>query len=123
MEKDEIKLKQKESLLKETLHEALGEMSDSRINSLAVVDVKIKKGKYDAYIYLDPTGMDKSEQKASLGALRKASGAIKRNVSLATEWYKCPDLHFKFDELLDRAKRLDEIFDKISQEKQAKKQQ
>lgn len=118
MEKDEIKLKQKESLLKETLYEALEEMSDSRINSLAVVDVKIKKGKYDAYIYLDSTGMDKAEQKASLNALRKATGAIKRNVSITTQWYKCPDLHFKFDELQEKAKKLDEIFDKIKQDRE-----
>jgi len=114
VDRELIKLKQKESLLKEALYEALSMLSDERINSLGIIDVHIKKGKYDAEVYLDPTGLDEAEQKDTLRALRKAEGIIKRQVTASTDWFKCPALHFKFDKLLEEANRIDELLEKIS---------
>lgn len=116
MEKELIKLKQKESLLKEALYEAMGSLNDTRINSLSILDVILKKGKYDADIYLDPTGFDSKEQKESLRALKKAEGVIKRQVLTSTDWFKCPALHFKFDSSMGEASRLEAIFDKIKKD-------
>lgn len=116
MEKELIKLKQKESLLKEALYEAMGSLNDVRINALNILGVVLKKGKYDADIYLDPTGFDVQEQKESLRALKKAEGLIKRQVLTSTDWFKCPSLHFKFDSSMGQANRLDAIFDKIKKD-------
>lgn len=114
MDRDEIKLKQKESLLKEAIYEAMSTLGDERINSLGIVEVYIKKGKYDADVYLDPTGLNESEQKEALKALRKAEGVIKRQITASTDWFRSPALHFKFDTLMEEANKIERLLEKIS---------
>lgn len=116
MDREEIRLKQKESLLKEALYEAMSTLRDERINSIGIVEVFIKRGKYDAEIYLDPTGLDPREQREALKALKKAEGIIRRQVTASTDWFKCPALHFKFDTSIEEANRIEQLLEKISKD-------
>lgn len=111
--KKSVKLQKIESLLKELVPEALSNFEDSRINSLLVTDVDCSKGKYDATVYISPEFITKDEQKEILNQLRKAKNTIKANVLNATDWFRCPDFTFKFDDNIDKMNRMNELFKKI----------
>lgn len=111
---NDIKLLKSQSLLKEVLQEAISSLSDNRLNSLSVLDVKCSKGKYCARVFLDPTSVTKEEQKALLSLLRRANSAVAKYVKSSLSWYRIPDFNYEFDDHLEHINRLESIFDKIS---------
>ena len=115
-----IKKERTQSLLKELLPCALANLSDTRLNSLNVVDVKCSQGKYFAEVFLDASYLDAKEKKAIQSQLKKANGLIKEYCLEETGWYRCPDFKFIFDESLEAESRLDAIFHKLEKEKEAK---
>ena len=112
-----VNIQRTESLLMELVPEALSELSDSRINSLAITAVDCKHGKYDATVYFDGSDFDKNEIKEIISSLNKANGRIKSYVLAATSWYKCPNFKFVNDDSLDKIKHMDKLFDIISKGK------
>ena len=108
-----IKKERFESRLKEIIAEAISSMQDSTINALAVVDVKVSKGKYDADIFIEGSDFSQEEKSKILNQLKKANRYISRFILASEDWFKVPKLHFKFDESLKSAKRLDELFEMI----------
>jgi ribosome-binding factor A len=113
MREKSIKLQKTESLLKELIPEALGTFSDFRINSLTVTEVDCSKGKYDAIVYIYDSSLTPAEEQETLKQLRKITGAIKTYCLNATNWYKFPELKFKFDRQVEKTNRLEELFQKI----------
>ena len=71
-----IKLLRASSALKEVISQALGNLGDELLKGLCVTDVECKRGKYDAFIYLDKMMLDEKEQDYVLRHLKLASGAI-----------------------------------------------
>jgi ribosome-binding factor A len=61
MKDKSINLQRTQSLLMELIPEALSELSDSRINSLAITEVDCKNGKYDARVYFDGSDYNNAE--------------------------------------------------------------
>lgn len=117
MREKSVKEKRSESLLKEALSEALATLSDPRLNSLSVIDVDCSRGKHDATVYLDPTGIERAEQKEIKKQLRVARGAISEYCLTSTEWFKCPKFTFEFDDSIQTANRLDALFEQIKKER------
>ncbi len=113
MNPSEIKRKRTESVLKELIPEALATLDDPAINSLIVTEVLCSRGRYDARVFLDPSGLDESEQNKALSKLRKVSGYIKTYIRESEGWYKAPNFKFEFDDELDRISRMDELFKMI----------
>ena len=116
MRQSEIKRKRKASLLIELLSEAFAQLDDERLRGLTVTDVDVKRGGYDADVYIDKSLYSEDEQKEILKALKKAEPILRTYCLEASGWYKCPKLHFKFDELLEQQKRIEELFSKIKDE-------
>jgi ribosome-binding factor A len=116
MKDKSINLQRTESLLKELIPEALAELSDFRINSLAITDVDCKNGKYDARVYFDGRDFDDNELNVINSLLKKASSRIRSYCLSATGWYKCPNFTFLNDKNLEKTTRLDELFDKIKKD-------
>ncbi len=116
MNQAEIKRKRTESLLRELIPEALSTLEDSRINALSVTEVLCSRGRYDARVFLDPTGLDEREQAEALKQLRKVSGYLKTYIKESEGWYKAPNFTFEFDDELDRISRIDTLFKKIEKE-------
>ncbi len=114
----DIKQKRAESLLLELLNEALSILSDSRLNSLCVVNVILSKGKYDAKVFLDSSSIPIDKQQEILKQLKAANGALKEYCLQATNWFRCPKLHFEFDNFLEQEQRIDFIFAQIAKERQ-----
>jgi len=118
MNNKSINLQRTQSLLKELIPEALGELSDSRINSLTITDVDCKNGKYDAKVYFDGSDLSKEELKEVKQLLRKASSRIKAYCLNATSWYKCPNFEFIKDDMMEQNKRMDQLFAQIASKKE-----
>lgn len=116
MEKS-IHLQRTQSVLREMLQEAIAGLSDTRLNSVSVVEVVCSKGKYNADVYIHPDFYAKEDQKQILKGLKKAEGILREYILSVSGWYKCPKLNFCFDDSLAKTKTLDEIFHQISQEK------
>jgi ribosome-binding factor A len=113
MNNKSINLQRTESLLKELIPEALAQLSDFRINSLAITDVDCKNGKYDAKVYFDANDLDKAELKEVNMLLGKASSLIKSYCLNATGWYKCPDFKFFKDDIQEKSARIEDLFAQI----------
>ncbi len=106
----EIKRKRTESVLKELIPEALGTLDDPAINTLVVTEVLCSRGRYDARVFIDPTGLDESQQAVALSKLRKVAGYIKTYIRESEGWYKAPNFKFEFDDELERISKMDELF-------------
>lgn len=107
-----IKQLKSQSLLHEALCEALCELGDTRLRSLAITKVELSAGKESAKVFLDENSFD-TDSAVILSALKKASGAIRANLHASLDWYKVPNLSFEIDRDLAQMNRLDEIFKKI----------
>ncbi|CAM3270241.1 30S ribosome-binding factor RbfA [Helicobacter labetoulli] len=115
-----IKQQRTESLLQEVLSLALSQLQDSQINTLIITGVKCSKGKQSAEVYIEGTDISPNERKAILEQLKKAQGILKEYVLNSTQWFRVPNLQFKFDDTLHCVNNLDSIFAQLEREKQKK---
>lgn len=116
MRESEIKKLRTASILKELLPRALASLEDEALHSLCVVDVECKKGRYDAFVYLDKMHFDEKEQGVLLAKLKKASKVLQFFCMSEQGWYKAPYLHFKFDDRLEYQNHMDALFSKAKQQ-------
>ena len=85
--------------------------------------MECKRGRYDAFVYLDKMMLDEREQAYILSHLKRVSTVI-QNFILETEgWFRAPRLHFKFDDILERQNAMDELFAKVEMELKTGKKQ
>ncbi|EAT99576.1 MULTISPECIES: 30S ribosome-binding factor RbfA [Campylobacter] len=112
----EIKRMRTESVLKELIPEALATLEDGFLKGLCVTDVECKKGRYDAFVYLDKTPFDEREQEYILAHLKRVTRHLQNHCMAAEGWYRCPNFHFKFDDRLEYQNHMDKLFDKISKD-------
>ena len=111
-----VKLQKTEALIKELLIEAFGSLNDPEIRGLTVLDVDCSRGKYNAKVFLDESGMDEAEQNYKHKKLRKSQGFLKQYCAESSGWYRSPDFTFKFDDTLKRKTHIDDLFKKIENE-------
>lgn len=117
MNQHEVKRLRTQSILKEMIGEAIANLSDPLLAGLLVVDVELKRGKYDAFVYLDKLMYDAKEQEFILNKLKKANPTIKEYILNASGWFRSPDFHFKFDDNLEQINKIEALFAQISKEK------
>ena len=119
--KNESQIKQlrTQSILKELIPEALANLDDEVLKNLCITDVECKKGRYDAFVFVDKMLFNAHEQELILAKLQKAANALQNYCMSEQGWYRCPKFHFKFDERLDYQNHIDELFEKIHKEKNA----
>jgi len=112
----DLKIHRTQSVLKELIPEALASLDDASLQSLCIVDVTCKRGKYDADVYLDKMYFNESEQKQILKKLQKVSRHLEFHCATAEGWYRCPHFHFKFDDQLEKQNHMENLFAKIEAE-------
>lgn len=117
MTPQDIKLKRTESILRELIPEALGELGDERLHEIDVLDVKCSRGKSDAKVYLDPSYFSDEEQKVLIKQLEKARAIIEDHCMKDQGWFRSPRLSFIFDDTYEKAKKIDELFAMIEKGK------
>ncbi len=121
MNSQELKRLRTASVLKELLSEAMCALSDPLLCGLCVNDVDCKRGRYDAFVYLDKMALDENEQKVVLEKLKKARNFLQNYCLESQGWYRATNLHFKFDDTLERQNKMDALFAKIDDELQGAK--
>lgn len=113
----QIKLKRTDSILQELIPEALSQLNDNRLHELDVIEVRCSRGRDDAKVYLDPSYFSETEKSVLLKQLKKARPVIENYCMKDQGWFRSPKLKFEFDEHLKKAQTIDELFKKISKDK------
>jgi ribosome-binding factor A len=86
----------------------LREVSDPRLQGITVTEVKIDAELMYAKVYVNALG-DESREKKVMEGLKKASGFLRREVGQRISIRNTPELHFYWDETLERAERVNSI--------------
>lgn len=117
MNKLDIKDARYASSAQEVAQEVIDELDDPNLNKLIVTNINVSRGKSDATVFIDAQDLSESEQKDILTKLKKARGFLESMMTLKLAKFRSPKLHFVFDDSISQAKKLDDIFKKISDER------
>lgn len=94
------------------------ESRDPRLNGVTITDVEVSQDLQFADIYYTHLG-DPSETPEVQKALERAAGFLRTELAQRTRLRRTPQLRFKFDDTLIRARRIDELLEQIARERAA----
>lgn len=98
--------------LREELAELIAyELSDPRIGSVTVTDVRISPDKRHAFVRVG-VGPD-SDASQTLAALEHASNFLRRELATRLELFRVPDLHFEADVSTRLGGRMEHLLKRI----------
>lgn len=99
------------------------ELKDPRVPLLtSVTQVKMTRDLSHATVFVSVFGNDQ-EKKEALDAIEGATGFIRFQMCKRINLRLAPELHFKIDNTLDEAARMDAIIDKVKAEDEARRVQ
>ena len=90
------------------------EIKDKNVSFVTITDAKITNDLSFAKIYV--TTLDNNREKV-LNALNKASGFIKTLLCDRVKIRKMPEIHFVYDESIEYGKKIEDIIERINNEK------
>ena len=90
------------------------EIKDRDIGFVTITDAKITNDLSFAKIYV--TSLDDNREKV-LNALNKASGFIRTMLCDRVKIRKMPEIHFVYDESIEYGKKIEDIIERINNEK------
>ena len=91
------------------------EIKDKEVGFVTVTDARITNDLSFAKIYV--TTLDNNREKV-LNALNKASGFIRTLLCDRVKIRKMPEIHFVYDESIEYGKKIEDIIERINNEKQ-----
>src|SRR5437868_8547562 len=111
-----------EGLRKELASLLATEVKDPRAAGAVVTRVDITSDLRSARVGVRVLehGDDEARRRALLGALRRASGMLRREVTRRLALRYAPELRFEYDEGVDATTRIEEILDEIAAEKRSR---
>ena len=92
------------------------EIKDTKVGYVTVTEVRLTNDLSFAYIYYTVLG-SKDRIEVTQQALEQAKGFIKNEIAKKVKMRKIPEYIFKYDDSLDRGKRIDELLEEIKVEK------
>lgn len=92
------------------------ETRDPRLSGVTITDVEVSQDLQFADIYYTHLG-DLSETEEVQKALERAAGFLRTELAHRTRLRRTPQLRFKFDDTLIRARRIDQLLDQIARER------
>lgn len=102
-------------LLREEVSEIIiKKIKDPRVGFVTVTAVKVTDDLSIARVYI--TILDKSQEAATLSALRAASGFIRSELKKRLRMKVIPKIEFRKDETYEKGVRIDELLRKIREE-------
>ncbi|MFB0917594.1 MAG: 30S ribosome-binding factor RbfA [Clostridiaceae bacterium] len=103
-----------EEMKKEMSNIILRELKDPRIKAMvSVTGVDVTTDLKYAKVYLSIFSPDKEEEKATLDAIKKASGFIRTRLSKTINLRNTPELIFLEDTSIDYGMHIDELLKKV----------
>lgn len=109
------------SQMQNMLQEAISGLNDGELSNLCLLDLRVSRGKNDAFAYIDAENFSEQKQNKLLQKLKKATSYLQEMLLLKSGKFKTPKLHFSFDKTKQEVARLDEIFKKIEDERNKQK--
>ena len=85
-----------------------GEVEDPRVGFVTVTEARVTPDLKHAKIYVSVLGTEE-EIKASLAALKHASGFIRTQLGPALRMKRTPELHFVHDATIETAARIEQL--------------
>ena len=106
--------------LKEEIAQIVGyELEDPRLTSVTVTDVRLSSDKRAARVYVTVAG-DEAEHKSALAALKHAAPYVRKQLGLALNLPRTPEIHFVRDRVEEEGERVDQLLHEIEQEWESK---
>ena len=90
------------------------DIKDKEIGFVTITEAKITSDLSFAKIYI--TSLDEDRNKV-LKALNRASGAVRTLLCNRVKVRKMPEIHFVYDESIEYGKKIEEIIERINNEK------
>jgi len=102
--------------LKEEIAQIVGyELEDPRLTSVTVTDVRLSSDKRAARVYVTVAG-DEAEHKSALAALKHAAPYVRKQLGLALNLPRTPEIHFVRDRVEEEGERVDQLLQEIERE-------
>ena len=106
--------------LKEEIAQIVGyELEDPRLTSVTVTDVRLSADKRAVRVYVTVAG-DEEEHKAALAALKHAAPYVRKQLGLALNLPRTPEIHFVRGRLEEEGERVDQLLQEIEREWESK---
>jgi ribosome-binding factor A len=106
--------------LKEEIAQIVGyELEDPRLTSVTVTDVRLSSDKRAVRVYVTVAG-DEEEHKAALAALKHAAPYVRKQLGLAMNLPRTPEIHFVRDRVEEEGERVDQLLQEIEREWESK---
>ncbi|MBE6150141.1 MAG: 30S ribosome-binding factor RbfA [Firmicutes bacterium] len=103
------------NIIKELSYILAYEVKDEDIKFVTVTDCKLSPDLSYAKIYV--TVFDKNKIDTTMKALKDANGFIRRELSNRVDIRHTPELDFVYDESIEYGKKIEDIIEKIKEEK------
>lgn len=88
------------------------EISDPRLQSVTITEVKVDPEIMFARVYVNALG-DESRQREVMEGLKRANGFLRREMSRRMRMRNTPELRFVWDQTLARADRVERLLNKL----------
>jgi ribosome-binding factor A len=106
--------------LKEEIAQIVGyELEDPKLTSVTVTDVRLSADKRAARVYVTVAG-DEAEHKSALAALKHAAPYVRKQLGLALNLPRTPEIHFVRDRVEEEGERVDQLLQEIERERESK---
>ena len=92
------------------------EIKNTKIGYVTITEVRLTNDLSYAYVYYTVLG-NKDRIEVTQEALEKSEGFIKSEIAKKVKMRKIPEYIFKYDDSLDRGKRIDDLLDEIKVDK------
>ncbi|MCB0874079.1 MAG: 30S ribosome-binding factor RbfA [Actinobacteria bacterium] len=100
-------------IIREAISGAIArDLADPRLGFVTITDVSASPDFAAARVFV--TTLQESQRERSLAALESARGVLQRRVADALKTRNTPHLEFVYDDLQDRARRIDELLDQAA---------
>jgi len=106
--------------LKEEIAQIVGyELEDPRLTSVTVTDVRLSADKRAVRVYVTVAG-DEEEHKSALAALKHAAPYVRKQLGLALNLPRTPEIYFVRDRVEEEGERVDQLLQEIEREWESK---
>ena len=97
-------------------------MRDPRIGLVTITGVKMSPDLREARVYWTVHG-DLEQRKHTAKGLEKARGFLRREIGVELKLRVVPDLHFIYDEAIDRGERIEQLIRQMHEEESARREE
>src|SRR6476469_4089073 len=102
--------------LKEEIAQIVGyELEDPRLASITVTDVRLSADKRAVRVYVTVAG-DEAEHNSALSSLKHAAAYVRKQLGLALNLPRTPEIHFVRDRVEEQGERVDHLLHQIEKE-------